>query len=119
MRTLGHVHGLSEREEYLFDVQGWLVIPGVLGPRLLRALNDALDANQDRFGEEEEDLAEESTTLAGEHRRRTCRGMLEWPHPPFAPFRELIAFPPLIGYLDGLLGRGWHLDHPPEVFDYP
>jgi hypothetical protein len=45
VHTLGHVHGLSEREEYLFDVQGWLVIPGVLGPRLLRALNDALDAS--------------------------------------------------------------------------
>ena len=68
------MHGFSEREEYLFDVQGWLVIPGVLGPRLLRALNDALDANQDRFGEEEEDLVEESTALAGEHRRRTCPG---------------------------------------------
>jgi hypothetical protein len=47
---------LSEREEYLFDVQGWLVIPRVLQPRLLRALNDALDANQARFGEEDEDL---------------------------------------------------------------
>ena len=45
MHRLGRVHRLTEREEYLFDVQGWLVIPGVLGPRLLRALNDALDAS--------------------------------------------------------------------------
>ena len=118
MRRVGHVHCLSEREEYLFDVQGWLVIPGVLEPGLLRALNEALDANQGRFGEEDEDLVEESSTLAGEHHRRTCKGMLEWPHPHCYPFRQLIAYPPLIGYLDGLLGRGWHLDHPPEVFDY-
>jgi hypothetical protein len=116
---LGHVHGLTEREEYLFDVQGWLVVPRVIEPRLLRALNDALDANQDRFGPTDEDLVEESTTLAAEHRRRTGGGMLEWPHPYCDPFRQLIAYPPLIGYLDGLLGRGWHLDHPPEVFDYP
>jgi hypothetical protein len=27
--------GLSEREAYLFDVQGWLVIPGIIEPRLL------------------------------------------------------------------------------------
>jgi hypothetical protein len=43
----------------------WLVIPGVPGPRLLGALNDALDANQARAGAEEEDLVGESGTLAG------------------------------------------------------
>ena len=62
VRRLGHVPGLSEREKYLFDVQGWVVFPRVLQPRLLRALNDALDANQARFGEEDEDLVEESST---------------------------------------------------------
>jgi len=36
------VHGLTEREVYLFDVQGWLVIPVIIEPRLLQALNDAL-----------------------------------------------------------------------------
>jgi hypothetical protein len=118
VRRLGDVPGLGEREVYLFDVQGWLHIPGIIEPFLLRALNDALDANQDRCCEESEDLVEGSKTLAGE-RRRSCWEMLEWPHPHCEPFRELIAYPPLIGYLDGFLGRGWHLDHPPEVFDYP
>jgi Phytanoyl-CoA dioxygenase (PhyH) len=112
------VQGLTEREIYLFDVQGWLVIPGVIEPGLLQALNDALDANQDRCSYEDEDLVEGSTTLAGEHRRH-CWEMLEWPHPYCEPFRELIAYPPMIRYLDGVLGRGWHLDHAPEVFDYP
>ena len=71
---LGLVHGLTEREEYLFDVQGWLVVPRVIEPSLLAALNDALDANQDRFEAEGEDLVGESSTLAAEHRRRTGRG---------------------------------------------
>lgn len=97
-RTLGHVHGF---------VQGWLVVPGVIEPRLLSELNDALDANQDLF---REDPAYAPAALAGERRRRTGHGMLQWPHPHCDPFRELIALPPLIGYLDGLLGRGWHLD---------
>jgi Phytanoyl-CoA dioxygenase (PhyH) len=112
------VRGLTEREVYLFDVQGWLVIPGVIEPGLLRALNDALDANQDRCSYEDEDLTEGSKPLAGEHRRH-CWEMLEWPHPHCEPFRALIAYPPMISYLDGVLGRGWHLDHAPEVFDYP
>jgi ectoine hydroxylase-related dioxygenase (phytanoyl-CoA dioxygenase family) len=112
------VRGLTEREVYLFDVQGWLVIPGVIEPSLLQALNDALDANQDRCSYEDEDLIEGSGTLAGEHRRH-CWEMLEWPHPHCEPFRELIAYQPLIRHLDGVLGRGWHLDHAPEVFDYP
>jgi len=114
------VHGLSGREQYLFDVQGWLVIPGVLEPRLLRALNDAIDANQDRFAEEAgDDPADQSAALTAEHQRRTGRGMLQWPPPHCGPFRELICLPPLTRYLDGLLGRGWHLDHAPEAFDYP
>jgi ectoine hydroxylase-related dioxygenase (phytanoyl-CoA dioxygenase family) len=116
---LGPVHDLTEREVYLFDVQGWLVIPGIIESSLLKAINDALDANQDRCGEESEDLVEGSKALAGEHRRRNCWGMLQWPHPHCEPFRELIAYQPLIRYLDGVLGRGWHLDHDPEVFDYP
>jgi Phytanoyl-CoA dioxygenase (PhyH) len=119
VRRLGRVQGLTEREIYLFDVQGWLVIPGIIEPSLLRALNEALDANQDRFLETDEDLVEGSATLAAEHRRRNCFGMLEWPQPHCQPFRELIAYRPLIRYLDGVLGRGWHLDHGPEVFDYP
>jgi hypothetical protein len=105
-RRLGRVYGLSEREQYLFDVQGWLVVPGVVEPRLLRALNDALDGNQDRFGQEEEDLVEGSGTLAGEHRGRTCRGMLEWPHPHCEP--------------DGSVSRPWEeYDGPPQAGSEP
>ena len=38
---------MSDREKYLFDLQGFLVIKNILSPDDLRALNDAVDANLD------------------------------------------------------------------------
>lgn len=110
---------MTDREKYLFDVQGWLVVPGLLDDLEVKALNEALDANLGRRRDEDEDLVEESTTLVGSHRRRGYRDVLQWPHPWCEPFRALMAHSRLVPYLDGLLGRGWHLDHDPEVFDYP
>jgi hypothetical protein len=89
----------------------WLVIPGVPGPRLLGAVNDALDANQARAGAEEEDLVGESGTLAGGALQANVPRDAGVASPALRPVEGVIALPPLIGYLDGLLGRGWHLDH--------
>jgi Phytanoyl-CoA dioxygenase (PhyH) len=110
--------GLTDRERYLFDLQGWLVVSGLLNGREIAALTEALDANVQRRRIEDGDRVEGSTVLTGTP-RRGFRGMLEWPHPWCDPFRYLIAHPKLVPYLNDLLGRGWHLDHSPEVFDYP
>lgn len=109
---------MTPREKYLFDLQGWLVIREVLTDDEVRTLNEALDANVERR-REDDPTTEDSTTLVGEHRRRSFRGVLEWPTPWCQPFRDLIVVPRLIPYLDEILGRGWHLDHHPEVFDCP
>ncbi len=39
---------MSDREKYLFDLQGFLVIHGILSNDEIRILNEALDANQDK-----------------------------------------------------------------------
>ena len=109
---------VTPRELYLFDLQGWLVVPGVLSLEELDKIKAALDANVGRRLEDEP-TTEESTTLVGRHRRRSFRGVLEWPKPWCDPFRDLIVVDRLIPYLDEFLGRGWHLDHHPEVFDCP
>lgn len=80
------------------------------------ALHAALDANLERR-RDDGPTTEESTTLVAEHRRRSFRGVLEWPKPWCEPFRDLIVHPRLVPYLDEVLGRGWHLDHHPEAFD--
>jgi Phytanoyl-CoA dioxygenase (PhyH) len=107
---------MSSRERYLLDLQGWLVIPGVLSEGEVAAINTALDANVERRVDDG-DHTGESTTLVAEHHRRAFRGMLEWPAPWCGPFRDLIARADLVPYLDEVLGRGWHLDHHPEVLD--
>lgn len=107
---------MTPRERFLFDLQGWLVVPNVLTPDRVAEINAALDTNLHRR-QEDSSTAEESTTLVGQHRRRSFRGVLEWPKPWCEPFRDLIVVEALIPYLDEILGRGWHLDHHPEVFE--
>lgn len=107
---------LTDRERYLFDVRGMLVLRGVLTDEEVKGLNDALDANPARRSQ----LADStlgSPPLAGAPRRQ-YRNTIEWPEPWCRPFRDLIAHPRLVPYLDALLGRGWHLDHNPDVLEF-
>ena len=96
---------MTPRERFLFDLQGWLVVPNVLTPDRVAEINAALDTNLHRR-QQDSSTAEESTTLVGQHRRRSFRGVLEWPKPWCEPFRELIVVEVLIPS-DELLGRGW------------
>ena len=105
---------LSERDKFLIDLQGFLVIPGVLSPDEVLSLNAAVDASWDSF----------YTDSAGEtHACRTAghqskafhelRGMLEWAKPHCQPFRDLLAHPNIIPCMNTLHGRGWRMDHSP------
>lgn len=107
---------MTEREKYLFDVQGYLVVRGLLSPEEVSTLNAALDANADKMTDKEGTYLGNSTTLQGNSRRGILHGMLEWPRPWCDPFRELLAHPKAIPYLDTMLGRGWRLDHSPVLF---
>ena len=37
---------MSDREKYLFDLQGFIVVKGMLSEEEVKALNEALDANE-------------------------------------------------------------------------
>ena len=39
--------------------------------------------------------------------------MLTWEHPHCQPFRDLLAHPKIIPYMNTFFGRGWKLDHHP------
>lgn len=106
---------LTDREKYLFDLQGYLVVENFLTGDEVRRLNEAIDANLDTRVEDESYLAE-AKALEGEHRRGKLGGMLLWDRPWCEPFRDLIVHPKLVGYLNGFLGRGWHMDHMPTIF---
>ncbi|MDX1934530.1 MAG: phytanoyl-CoA dioxygenase family protein [Capsulimonadales bacterium] len=107
---------MTEREKYLFDVQGILLVRNFLTPEEVARLNDAIDANADRMTETEGTYLGNSTTLKGTAQRGILHGMLEWEKPWCEPFRELLAHPKALPYLDTMLGRGWRLDHAPVLF---
>ena len=106
---------MNDREKYLFDLQGFLVVRDFLSNTEVSVLNQAIDANPDkRFEHPRADL--DGTPLDGEfgpfwH----YDGMLTWPDPWCQPFRHLLAHPKVIPYLNTLLGRGWKLDHSVDI----
>ena len=42
---------MSDREKYLFDLQGFLVVKNFLDADEIQAFNEAIEANQDKRGE--------------------------------------------------------------------
>lgn len=104
---------MTELEKYLFDLQGFLVVRGLLTEEEVVRLNAAVDANREKVGEDGNSYVGDSSTLKGERKRGMFTGMLTWDKPWCEPFRELLAHPGAIPYLDTILGRGWKLDHMP------
>ena len=102
---------MNDTEKFLFDLQGYIVVPGFLSPDEVSALNDAFDANWDQ--RRDDDNRDPSGNMAGSDRRGMFTGMLTWEQPHCRPFRDLLAHPKLLLYLDTLHGRGWKLDHEP------
>jgi ectoine hydroxylase-related dioxygenase (phytanoyl-CoA dioxygenase family) len=100
---------MSDRERYLFDLQGFIVIKGMLSTAEVKALNEALDTNHDKRKDDTNSSA--PGPLAGEHKRGLYQNMLSWEKPWCLPFRDLLAHRKIIPYLNTLLGRGWKLDH--------
>jgi hypothetical protein len=72
---------MNEREKFLFDLQGFLVIKNVLTPEEVHKLNISVDKNLDKQGEDPNSTVGESKTLTGTHKRGIFTGMLAWPRP--------------------------------------
>ncbi|HYE07444.1 MAG TPA: phytanoyl-CoA dioxygenase family protein [Planctomycetota bacterium] len=88
----------TAHERYLFDLQGYLVVPGVLDARELATLNGILD----------ERIAAEVPPDAKAHRFFHRSGaLLSWG----APYRALIDHARIMPYLDAFVGEHVRLDH--------
>lgn len=85
---------MTEQERYLFDLQGFLVVPNALDSEQIAALNALMD----------ERLAEEAGTDARTHR---FGQVLAWGK----PCLDLIDNPRIVPYLSDLLGEQFRLDH--------
>ena len=107
---------MSEREKFLFDLQGFLHIRDFLTADEVSALNEAVDANVAPM--EEYDYPgpnQYAGGMDGEFAVRTEHGMLTWEKPWCQPFRDLIAHKKLVPYANSIFGRGWRLDSGPSL----
>ena len=104
---------MDDEERYFFDLNGYLVVENALSSEEVAACNEAIDRNADRIRErpEEQSLSGKSRTLRGQQGRGDLGGMLTWPRPWCQPFRDLLAHPNIVPYLNELLREGFRLDH--------
>ena len=112
-RILPRVATSSSQPHHTDDTLQFIHVRGFLTPDEVAAMNAALDANmslRSDFGPTNDALA--NTPLMGTHSVfRHWNDLLTMPQPHCLPFRELMAHPKLVPYLNALLGRGWKWDH--------
>ena len=106
---------MSDREKYLFDLQGFLIVRDFLTPEEIHAFNEVLDANSDKRSEFGPPGPQEKPFSGQFGAYSFWIDMIAWEQPWCQPFRNLIAHRKLIPYLNTMMGRGWKIDHGVEV----
>ena len=106
---------MNEEQKYLFDLTGYLLLRDVLSAEELQALNAGIDQHIETLEPLAKSTAGDSKTLAGTSRRNDMGDMLAWERPWCEPFRKLLVHPTVKPVLEGILGRGYRLDHGPGL----
>ena len=110
---------MSESERYLFDLNGYLVVRDVLTPDEVAACNAAIDAHADeavaRSDAALRNAAEGSSMYGDGPPRLDLGGILEWDAEESRVFKSVLAHPRLLPLFNGILGKGYRLDHIPFV----
>jgi len=107
---------MTPEEKYIFDLNGYIIVKGVLSPDEVALCNQALDVRAGQFQERKGELRlSGSTALGGDGStgRADLGGMLEWDAPDREPFRSILCHPRLIPYYNELVGKGYRMDHLP------
>jgi hypothetical protein len=98
---------MNEEQRYLFDLQGFLVVPNLLTPEEVAALNATLD-ERDIWAEAAKRREPDQPPQLKLH----TGPVLEWGQ----AFRDLVSDPRLIPYLRELVGDKCRLDHEYAIF---
>ena len=91
---------MNEKERYLFDLNGYLVIPNALSKRQVTSLNKILDTYI------ESECSEQMNTYRFD-RGPSYKSLLNWGK----EYSELIDNPTVMPYLTEVLGNEFRLDH--------
>ncbi len=108
---------MDDRERYYWDLTGYLIVKGVLGPEELQRANEGVDyCLQHHAFDPGMDSARQSRALGGSQRRaiETDMALLTLEKPHCDPFREMLAHPQVVARLNDMCGPGFRFDHGPH-----
>ena len=111
---------MTDDELYLFDLNGFIVIEGLLSADEVDRCNQAIDhqiaADVAKVIERPPagTLDGGSSVMAGTSRRLDMQGdMLAWERPWCDPFRLMLTHPKIVDIFNEVLDEGFRLDHGP------
>jgi len=110
---------MTESERYLFDLNGYLIVRGVLSPDEVAACHMAIDKHIDeaipRSDPTLRNAIEGSPMYGTGPPRLDLGGIFEWDNDESTTFKSILAHPRLVPLFHELLGKGYRLDHIPFV----
>ena len=100
-----------ETSLFEFDLNGYCVLRGIISAEEVEEMNAAITAHADDVSTRPEALRNTSvgSSLWAANGRQDLGGMLGWEDGD--SFRNLLAHPKIVPYLEALLGEGYRLDH--------
>ena len=105
---------MTEYEKYLFDLNGYVLVPGALTPAQVDAMNEAIDHHRDQIhirtreqaldGSLEEQGGRAAEGLMGDHGRGDFGAFLFWEEPWCRVFREVVTLPGILRAMVEVIG---------------
>jgi hypothetical protein len=103
---------MTEKELFLFDLRGYLVIDQVLTAAEVAAGNTAVDHHLELIQKREPGLAQGGEHLVASTGRGEFRqNPLTFARPWCEPFRRMLTHPQIVDLFNEVLGPGFRLDH--------
>lgn len=110
---------MTDDQKYLFDLNGYIVVRGVLTEDEVREANAAIDNNLDdaieRSDSELRNASPDSPLYGTGPGRQDLGRVLEWGKVESRIFKSILAHPKLVPFFHSILGKGYRMDHLPFV----
>ena len=107
---------MTEKEAFLFDLWGYVVIDDVLSQDQVQRANEAVDHHAALISNREATLSQGAAELVGETGRGEFQqNPLSFERPWCEPFRSMLAHERTIDIFNEILGTGYRLDHGPGL----
>ncbi len=107
---------MTDTERFVFDLNGYLVLEGLLTSEEVTAANEAIDRHSHLLENRRLGLAHTSSVLKGSSGKAGfSQNPLGFERPWCEPFRRMLTHPRIVDVFNEILGPGFRLDHGPML----